>query len=112
MHYKLPSGQLLEIDSKIQTNAPELLFEGLEPNSAVPNMINEVYLECPVDARKELLQNIILAGGSTCFQNFDERLQYELYLLTKQNKIQIFPENSQSPRKLKNWIGASISAQL
>lgn len=114
MHYKLPSGQLLEIDHEAQTKAPELLFEGLEPNSGVHNMIFDVLQECPLDGKNELLKNVILAGGSTCFPNFDDRLKYELAQLLNISKhqIEISPEQPSNPRKLKNWLGATIVAQL
>lgn len=34
--------------------------------------------KCEIDNRKNLCKNLVLAGGSTIFKGFPERLKYEL----------------------------------
>jgi centractin len=57
------------------------------------------------DLQKTMLSNIILAGGSTLFQGFAERLYLELKALEDSNEVQMFFHPS---RNNSAWIGGSI----
>jgi len=62
--------------------APEILFrpeisseKGLRP---LPEVVDACIMQCPIDYRRRLYKNIVLAGGSTTFLHFKERLQHDL----------------------------------
>lgn len=66
--------------------------------------------KCDLDLRANFLGNIVLAGGTTMFPGFADRLQKEMVALAPASvKIKIVapPE-----RKLSCWIGGSILSSL
>lgn len=66
---------------------PELFFnpEILNPEYTTPlaNLVDQTIMHCPVDTRRGLFSNIVVAGGSTKFKGFDKRLQRDLNRLVK-----------------------------
>jgi len=110
--YSLPDGNILEIGPE-RFRAPEVLFH--------PELIGEEYAgihECLVnsiqradlDLRKTLYSNIVLAGGSTLFPGFGDRLLNEVkHLAPKDIKIKI---SAPPERKYSTWMGGSILASL
>jgi len=110
--YSLPDGNILEIGPE-RFRAPEVLFH--------PELIGEEYAgthECLVnsiqrtdlDLRKTLYGNIVLAGGSTLFPGFGDRLLNEVkHLAPKDIKIKI---SAPPERKYSTWMGGSILASL
>lgn len=61
---------------------PEVFFSpeiySATHTTPLPELVNEVIMACPVDARKPLYKNIVLSGGTTMFRKFDSRLQRDL----------------------------------
>eukprot|EP00927_Polykrikos_kofoidii_P067769 TRINITY_DN63210_c0_g1_i1.p1 TRINITY_DN63210_c0_g1~~TRINITY_DN63210_c0_g1_i1.p1 ORF type:complete len:426 (-),score=92.77 TRINITY_DN63210_c0_g1_i1:28-1305(-) len=62
--------------------APEIFFHpeifvGSVTNP-LPNMVDNCIMQCPIDYRRRLYGNVVLAGGSTSFLHFRERLQRDL----------------------------------
>ena len=57
--------------------APEMLFNtsliGRDGDS-IQNLVLTAIDKCEIDSRKSLSKNIILAGGTTLFRGFPERL--------------------------------------
>jgi len=67
-------------------------------------------MKCDTDVRKDLYQNIVLSGGTTCFTGIAERLSKEVTKLapsTMKIKVLAPPE-----RKYSVWIGGSILSSL
>ena len=66
---------------------PELFFnpEILNPEYTTPlaSLVDPTIMHCPVDTRRGLFSNIVVAGGSTKFKGFDKRLQRDLNRLVK-----------------------------
>ena len=66
---------------------PELFFnpEILNPEYTTPlaSLVDQTIMHCPVDTRRGLFSNIVVAGGSTKFKGFDKRLQRDLNRLVK-----------------------------
>lgn len=111
-NYDLPDGKKILIGSE-RFKCPEVLFTptiaGLELEG-LPKYCYDSVMKCDVDVRKELLQNVILAGGSTLFEGMGERMWQELHQLAPSNtKIKLLapPE-----RKYSTWLGGSILASL
>jgi actin-related protein len=41
-------------------------------------MLTELIDDCPIDHKNEVLKNLVMSGGSTCFPYFDERILSEV----------------------------------
>ncbi len=86
--------------------APELLFDpslvGLE-YCGVHEVLNNAIMKSDMDLRRVLYSHIVLAGGSTLFKGFGDRMLNEIRRLApKDTKIRIAapPE-----REFLTWIG-------
>ena len=66
-------------------------------------------MECDPDVRKDLYSNIILSGGSTMFENFEERLYKEVKELAPQTKVKVI---APPDRKYSAWKGGAILSKL
>eukprot|EP00941_MAST-03F_sp_MAST-3F-sp1_P003818 g3818.t1 len=110
--YKLPDGRPLQIGPE-RFRAPEILFNptliGLEYRG-VHRCLSDSVFKADLDLRKSLFRQIVLAGGSTLFPGFGDRLLNEVRKLApKDVKIRI----SASPeRQFAAWAGGSILASL
>ncbi|XP_053377207.1 actin, non-muscle 6.2-like [Mercenaria mercenaria] len=110
--YELPDGRRITVGSE-RFRCVESLFQ---PNLLGKDIagIHDLFYSClmksDIDARKDLMCNMILSGGCTMFPGFAERMQKELRnLIPKTMKVKVIapPE-----RKLSVWIGGSILASL
>ena len=54
------------------------MFGDTEENTGIQKMVYKTVKACPIDHLKDLAKSIVISGGSTCFENFDERLLTEL----------------------------------
>lgn len=110
--YKLPDGQIINIGSE-KFRAPELLFNpgliGLE-SAGIHQTLVQCISRCDLDIRRTLFSHITLAGGSTLFDGFGDRLLSEVRRLApRDTKIKIW---APPDRILSTWIGGSILASL
>jgi len=63
-----------------------------------------------IDIRRDLFQNIVLAGGNSCYKGFVERLQRQIPEIAPQNvKVKVIHS---AERKFSPWIGGSILSSL
>lgn len=110
--YKLPDGSSIKIGAE-RFRAPELLFNpsliGLEYPGAHQCLVNAIS-KSDLDIRRTLYSEIVLAGGSTLFQGFGDRLLLEVKKnAPSHTKIRIYAP----PERLKStWVGGSILASL
>ena len=110
--YTLPDGSVMEIGPE-RFRAPEVLFNpeliGSEYEGVHEIVVSSI-TNCDMDLRKTLYSHMVLAGGSTLFRGFGNRLLKEVKeLAPKDVKIRIAapPERAYSA-----WIGGSILASL
>jgi len=110
--YELPDGNVIVIGNE-RFRCPEVLFQpsfiGVESEGIHQLTYNSI-MKCDVDIRKDLYANTVMSGGTTMFNNIDQRLKNELESLAPQAmtiKIVAPPE-----RKYSVWIGGSILASL
>ncbi|KAJ5071260.1 actin-10-related [Anaeramoeba ignava] len=72
----------------------------------IHNMIYDSIMKCNQEIQKDLLQNIVLSGGTTMIQGIEERIHKEI------NKLLPFDTNleiiSSPERQYSSWIGGSI----
>ncbi|KAJ5071049.1 actin-7-related [Anaeramoeba ignava] len=110
--YELKNGDIITISEERMKCCeclfnPKLIGVDLE---GIHKLIYNSIMECDIDLRKDLFENIVLSGGTTLIPNFNERLKKEIELLApKQTKIHIV---SVPERKFLTWIGGSILGSL
>lgn len=111
-NYELPDGQVITIGNE-RFRSPEILFQpsmiGLETNGIARSIASSIS-KSPVELRKDLTSNIVLAGGNTMFEGISERLLSALQVFYRDS----LPVKVISPpeRKYSSWIGGSILASL
>lgn len=80
----MPDGKMIDLTFE-QHNAPEVLFNtthiGRDDGQNLQNLVANSLERCEVDNRKSLASNIILAGGTTMFRGFTQRLLSEIEAL-------------------------------
>ena len=111
----LPNGKLIDsikLGSE-RIKCPEGLFKpdimGAD-RSSVQEMVSQSISKCDIESHASLYGNIIMAGGSTMFPGFKERLTKEIKALAAPGtnvKIIAPPEG-----KYACWIGGSILGSL
>ena len=112
--YQLPDGSVVELGPET-FRAPEVLFQpelvGSESRGVQDCLVGSV-MQADLDLRRVLFSQIVLAGGSTMFPGFGDRLLNEIRrhsLSPKDMKIRI----AAPPERLfSTWIGGSILASL
>jgi len=111
--FTLPDGHTIGIgDQLIRT--PELLFNpklgGHTDMLGIHELIRECVTQCDMDVRKELYQSVLLSGGTTLFQGFQNRLAAEVQRFTpEQVRAKVLAPNE---RMFSVWIGGSILGSL
>lgn len=66
---------------------PEIFFspEIFDPDFTMPlpEVVDKVILQCPIDTRRALFKYITLSGGSTMYKNFHKRLERDIRRFSK-----------------------------
>ena len=110
--YHLPDGQAIQLSTE-KTKAPEILFSpdkiGLEWPGLHELVVNSIK-KCDFDIRKPLFNNIIVAGGSSLFTGFNERLHKSIQKLVSReiNITLMAPKN----RRYSCWMGGATVSSL
>ncbi len=113
--YILPDGNEMKIGSE-RFRAPEIMFQlgligkDVPGTSGVHDLVKNSIVECDLDVRKALWENVILSGGNTMFPGYPERLEKELTALapaTLKPKVVGQPD-----RKYAVFMGAAQLANL
>ena len=110
--YSLPDGNVIELAEE-RFMCPEALFQpSLLGNDSpgVHELIFNAIMKFPKDIRKVMYENIIIAGGSTMFEGFVDRVYKEVKSLSPDvDRIKVIgtPE-----RKYSSWIGGSILGSI
>jgi len=108
INYELPDGNIIKLGHE-RFKCPEALFEpsfiGREADGIHHALANAI-MKTDLDIRSDLRKNVCVAGGSSLFEGFPERLE------ASQNKTQACKVVAQPERKYSTWIGGSIVASL
>ncbi|WFD01243.1 Arp2/3 complex subunit, actin nucleation center [Malassezia yamatoensis] len=71
--------------------APEIFFNPEIASSdfltPLPEVVDNVIQQSPIDVRRGLYKNIVLSGGSTMFQHFGQRLKKDLNSIVSQRLL-------------------------
>ena len=110
--YNLPDGTALTIGSE-RYRATEIMFQPTLAGKDVPGAHKLLYnsiMECDLDVRKALWENIILSGGNTMFENYPERIHQEIKTLAPPTiNVKVI---AQPDKKYAVVIGAAQLASL
>ncbi|KAL0490119.1 actin, partial [Acrasis kona] len=111
--YTLPDGTVLSMNENCIYQCAEALFDtsliGVE-SPGLPKLCYQSVFSCDVDLRRVLVENVIMAGGSTLMKGFDIRLGSEIDAMTPAGvKCHI---TSPHDRQYVQWTGGSILASL
>lgn len=110
--YTLPDGNIMVLGTE-RFRAPEIIFQPSLAGKDVPGVQKLTYnsiMECDLDVRKALWENVILSGGSTMFDNYPERLLKELKALAPPSiNVKVV---AQPDRKYAVFMGAAQLANL
>lgn len=109
--YELPNGEVITVGSE-RVRCPELLFRRplIGAQEGIHRAIQHAIALCDVNMRKELYENIVLAGGTTMFEGLVPRLEKEMKNLLSPDmpfKIVAPPQ-----RQFSAWLGGAILASL
>jgi len=113
--HTLPDGQVIAIGKERYT-VGEALFQpsilGIEEYSIVEQLIR--CAAClPYENQRQLLENIVLCGGTPSMSGFEDRFQKEAILASSVRPALVKPPEYMTENMLRNsaWIGGAILAK-
>lgn len=110
--YDLPDGKKITVGSE-RFKVTEVMFSPTIAGydmEGLPKISFDSTQRCDIDVRRELLSNVVLAGGNTLFEGFADRMWQDLHQIAPSStKIKMLapPE-----RRFSAWLGGSILASL
>jgi centractin len=114
--YKLPDGKVIKVGPEC-FRAPEILFNpsivGTEYGGVHECLVNAIF-KSDLDLRKKLFGDIVLAGGSTMFPGYGDRLLKEVKKMAQSSQCADVKIKISAPpnRQFLTWMGGSILASL
>lgn len=110
--YQLPDGQAITLSSE-RYQAPNVLFDPFlvgSEEAGVADVLVSSIMKSDLDLRSKLFSQVVLAGGSTLFTGFGDRMLYEVRSRAPSHtRIRI----SAPPDRLHSaYVGGSILASL
>ncbi|KAL9979494.1 hypothetical protein ACROYT_G017168 [Oculina patagonica] len=112
--YMLPDGQSIRVANE-RFRCPEVLFNPSMLGMDIVGIHESIYnciRKCDVDIRKDLLENILLSGGSTMLPGLGERLHKEITTLVNPRDPGRVRVISPDDRKHAVWSGSAVLAGL
>ncbi|TKC52881.1 hypothetical protein EI555_003463, partial [Monodon monoceros] len=79
--YPLDGEKILHVLGSIRDSVVEILFEQDNEEKSVATLILDSLTQCPVDARKQLAENLVVIGGTSMLPGFLHRLLAEIRYL-------------------------------
>ena len=106
--YALPDNKSITLGSE-RFRCPEILFNpqinGFEFDGIAQTIVKSIQ-QCEIDEQSNLYANILLAGGTTLLEGFQERIEKDIVRLAPPNmnvKVVASPD-----RRYATWIGGSV----
>jgi len=116
--YELPDGQVVSLGDQ-RFRVGEVLFQPSLMGSELlplPDLVLKSYAKCPIDARKAILQNVLLSGGTTLIPNLPQRLKHvmttKLYDVNNSRAASELRILSPDNRSTCVWRGGSVLGSL
>ncbi|KAJ7345394.1 hypothetical protein JRQ81_001344 [Phrynocephalus forsythii] len=84
--YPLDGEKILHVNGAIRDSVVEVLFEQDNEEKSVATLILDSLIECPIDTRKQLAENLVVIGGTAMLPGFLHRLMAEIRYLVEKPK--------------------------
>nr|XP_020671569.1 actin-related protein 10 [Pogona vitticeps] len=84
--YPLDGEKILHVNGAIRDSVVEILFEQDNEEKSVATLILDSLVECPIDTRKQLAENLVVIGGTAMLPGFLHRLMAEIRYLVEKPK--------------------------
>lgn len=84
--YPLDGEKILHVLGSIRDSVVEILFEQDNEEKSVATLILDSLLQCPIDTRKQLAENLVIIGGTSMLPGFLHRLLAEIRYLVEKPK--------------------------
>lgn len=78
----------------------------------IPEMVKAAIAAVDMDLRANLLQNVVVTGGTSLANGFTDRLQAEIQLAYPGARVRLQAPGLTSERRFGSWIGGSILGSL
>eukprot|EP01112_Ceratiomyxa_fruticulosa_P009479 TRINITY_DN2466_c1_g1_i1.p1 TRINITY_DN2466_c1_g1~~TRINITY_DN2466_c1_g1_i1.p1 ORF type:complete len:1060 (-),score=243.32 TRINITY_DN2466_c1_g1_i1:239-3418(-) len=112
--YTLPDGRTVVLGSE-RFRCPEALFQpemiGADRKGLHINL-SDCIQKAPMDNRMDLYEKVVLAGGSTLFPGFAQRLKKELQAIVPSSAKRRINITAPGNRKYSAWFGGSVFGTL
>ncbi|KAL3993687.1 Actin family protein [Acanthocheilonema viteae] len=120
---RLPFGEeILVVPGLVREWTAEAIFEESDDIKSLPRLVLDAVYRCPIDARKKLLDSIILVGGTTRMKGFAARLRDEILCslttssyvnkLGNIKSVKFYRLPNTSIELYASWIGGSMFGAL
>lgn len=84
IQYPVPGRAAITVSGRTRELAAEPLFARDNELASLPDIILQCIIQCPIDVRRALAENILVTGGTATLPGFKARLANELkYLVTQ-----------------------------
>ncbi|XP_064342054.1 actin-related protein 10 isoform X3 [Camelus dromedarius] len=117
--YPLDGEKILHVLGSIRDSVVEILFEQDNEEKSVATLILDSLMQCPIDTRKQLAENLVVIGGTSMLPGFLHRLLAEIrYLVEKPKYKKILGTKTfriHTPPAKANcvaWLGGAIFGAL
>jgi actin-related protein 4 len=84
----------------------------INKSQTIPEMIRAALNAVDVDLRGNLLNNIVVTGGTSLLNGFNDRLNNELMVMYPGMKVKIHAAGATTERRYGAWMGGSILTSL
>ncbi|TRZ16998.1 hypothetical protein HGM15179_010092 [Zosterops borbonicus] len=84
--YPLDGEKILHVVGPIRDSVVEILFEQDNEETSVATLILDSLVQCPIDTRKQLAENLVVIGGTAMLPGFLHRLMAEIRHLVEKPK--------------------------
>ncbi|NP_001085939.1 actin-related protein 10 homolog S homeolog [Xenopus laevis] len=117
--YPLDGQKILHVKGSIRDSVAELLFEQDNEEKSVASLILDALVQCPIDTRKQLAENLVIIGGTAMLPGFLHRLMAEIHYLVEKPKYKealatkIFKVHTPPAKpNCVAWLGGAIFGAL
>ncbi|XP_007891490.1 actin-related protein 10 isoform X2 [Callorhinchus milii] len=117
--YPLDGEKILHVKGSIRDSVIEILFEQDNEEKSVATLILDSLIQCPIDTRKQLAENLVVIGGTAMLPGFLHRLMAEIrYLVEKPKYREVLATKTfkiHTPPAKPNcvaWLGGAIFGAL
>merc|ERR1711907_878774 len=108
-NYALPDGTILNAVAAKAT-AVESIFSPGGERVALPDLVYKLIKEADIEIRSDMLQNMVLAGGSSLFMGLDQRLHHEIRgQVHSEAKVKVVHSHD---AQVMAWQGGSVCGAL